>query len=187
MDTLHYPVTLGRREQFSYDEGKRQAEAVLLQQASFPVAAVRFPFVVGEDDYTERLLFHVRKAAAGKAVQAFNPDARISFISSQEAAQFLFWLGRQSLSGPVNACSKGALSLQEIMNIIERATGKRTEIEHISPGKETDPFRLTPYAVQASYGMNTDKAEAAGFTFSRTEDWFPGLIQSFAAVHITKE
>lgn len=48
-----YPVTLGGKDDFSYGEAKRLAEAVFLQQADFPVAAVRFPIVLGEDDYTE--------------------------------------------------------------------------------------------------------------------------------------
>ncbi|WP_306737996.1 hypothetical protein, partial [Acinetobacter baumannii] len=58
VDPHTYPVRMGSRFDFSYSEGKRQAEAVFFQKAAFPVVAVRFPIVMGEDDYTERLLFH---------------------------------------------------------------------------------------------------------------------------------
>ncbi|EKN66902.1 hypothetical protein BABA_13477 [Neobacillus bataviensis LMG 21833] len=41
---------MGDSTDFTYAEGKRQAEAVLFQQATFPVVAVRFPIVMGVDD-----------------------------------------------------------------------------------------------------------------------------------------
>lgn len=175
VDPLNYPVTIGTYQQFDYAEGKRQAEAVLLQRASFPVATVRIPFVVGEDDYTERLLFHVRSVMQGKPVQALAPEARIAYIHSDEAAKFLFWLGRNSLTGPVNACATGTLSLQEIMNLTERQVGKPAVIEITNSPEKAE--NLSPYAVGGSYGMSTAKASTAGFTFSLIEDWFPSLIQ----------
>lgn len=181
VDPLHQAVTPGRSTDFSYAEGKRQAEAVLFQQAQLSAAAVRIPFVIGEDDYTERMLFHVRKAREGAAVQAFNPEARISFISSDETARFLFWLGRSTLEGPVNAASGGTLSLSEIMQTVGEITGSHAAIEVISSGEEADKERLTPYAVEESYGLDTSKASAAGFFFTRISDWFPDLIKTLNA------
>src|SRR5579859_2661446 len=49
----------GPRSAFSYAEGKRLAEAVLFQVATFPVAAARFPAVLGIDDDSRRLEFHI--------------------------------------------------------------------------------------------------------------------------------
>lgn len=54
-----YVITYGDRNDFNYSEGKRLAEAVLFQYATFPVVAVRFPVVIGENDYTKRLQFYV--------------------------------------------------------------------------------------------------------------------------------
>ena len=46
------------RSDFPYDEIKRQAECALWQTYSDRRwIAVRYPFVIGQDDYTERLLF----------------------------------------------------------------------------------------------------------------------------------
>jgi nucleoside-diphosphate-sugar epimerase len=178
VDTLKHPVQLGRSEQFGYAEGKRQAEAVLLTQTAFPAAAVRIPFVIGTDDYTERLLFHVRKAREGAVIQAYNPDARISFISSDEAADFLFWLGRNELVGAVNAAATGTLSLADILATIQEVTGLDARFEAVPAGSEADKGRLTPYAVQASYGLDTSKASEAGYSFTRLEEWFPELIRA---------
>lgn len=50
------------RDAFPYDEIKRQAEYALWQQYSNKKCiAVRYPFAIGRDDYTNRLLFYVNK------------------------------------------------------------------------------------------------------------------------------
>ena len=54
-----YAIAYGDRNDFNYGEGKRLAEAVVFQHATFPVVAVRFPVVIGENDYTKRLQFYV--------------------------------------------------------------------------------------------------------------------------------
>lgn len=56
-DPWHYPLKSGGKADVSYQEGKRQAEAILLQTADFPVAAIRFPIVLGTDDYTRGCIF----------------------------------------------------------------------------------------------------------------------------------
>jgi nucleoside-diphosphate-sugar epimerase len=56
------PVLKSRRDYIGYvgyQEAKRAAEAILFQNADFPVTAVRFPIIIGKDDYTNRLNFHV--------------------------------------------------------------------------------------------------------------------------------
>ena len=66
----------------NYAEAKRQAEAVFFQEAKFPVVAARFPIVLGEDDYTKRLLFHIDRVLEEKEIFFPNIKARISFIHS---------------------------------------------------------------------------------------------------------
>lgn len=123
-DPAHYPLKLGGKADFSYQEGKRLAEAVLLQTADFPAAAVRFPIVLGTDDYTRRLHFHIEHVLDGQPIGIPNPQADISFIRSDEAAGFLHWLGTSTLTGPVNACSDGTLTIGGVITAIEAATGK---------------------------------------------------------------
>ena len=76
-DPFNYEIRYGNRDDFSYGEGKRQAEAVFFQKAGFPVVAVRFPIVLGEDDYTKRLHFHIERVANEKAIGFLNMDAKV--------------------------------------------------------------------------------------------------------------
>ncbi|WP_238654692.1 NAD-dependent epimerase/dehydratase family protein [Paenibacillus piscarius] len=169
---MYYPVKLGGQTAISYQEGKRQAEAVLLQTADFPVAAVRFPIVLGTDDYTRRLHFHIEHVLAGQPVGIPNPEAEISFIRSDEAAEFLYWLGHDgsAVTGPVNACSDGTLTIGGVMSIIEQITGQPAVIQH-----ETAEADQSPFGIEAPWFMDTSKARSAGFSFLSLSEWFPEL------------
>jgi len=73
-DPYTYPIRMGRREDFDYGEGKRLAEAVLFQKATFPVVAMRIPVVVGPDDYTQRLEGLVKFVKQGKVMKPLNME-----------------------------------------------------------------------------------------------------------------
>ncbi|UQZ35982.1 NAD-dependent dehydratase [Paenibacillus sp. PK3_47] len=170
-DPYSYPVQTGGKDDHSYQEGKRLAETVLLKQTAFPVAAVRFPIVLGIDDYTRRLHFHIGHVREGKPVGVPNPEAVISFIRSDEAAEFLYWLGHSSLTGPVNACSDGTLSIGEILAVIEQATGQQALTM-----QKTAKADMSPFGIEQSWHMDTTKARKAGFSFLSLSAWFPELV-----------
>lgn len=172
-DPAHYPLKLGGKADFSYQEGKRLAETVLLQTADFPVAAVRFPIVLGTDDYTRRLHFHIEHVQAGQPIGIPNPQAEISFIRSDEAADFLHWLGSSTLTGPVNACSDGTLTIGGVISIVEAATGKPAVVR-----RETADSDSSPFGIEESWVMDTAKARSAGFSFLSLSEWFPELVTS---------
>ncbi len=50
-----YAIAYGDRNDFNYGEGKRLAEAVVFQQATFLVVAVRFPVVIGKKRLYEKV------------------------------------------------------------------------------------------------------------------------------------
>ena len=168
-----YTLQLGGKAGFNYQEGKRLAETVLLQTADFPVAAVRFPIVLGTDDYTRRLHFHIEHVRNGQPIGIPNLQAEISFIRSDEAADFLYALGRSPLAGPVNACSDGTLTLGEVISIIETATGLTADVRG-----ETADADHSPFGIGESWVMDTAKARSAGFSFLSLSDWFPELVTS---------
>ncbi|MNO25910.1 hypothetical protein D3C76_157550 [compost metagenome] len=170
-DPLTYPLRLGAKEDFNYQEGKRLAETVLLTQTAFPVAAVRFPIVLGPDDYTKRLHFHIEHVLEGAAVGVPNPQALISFIRSDEAADFLYWLGFSQLTGPVNACSDGTLAIGEVLSIIEQKTGQQAVVLSQTADKD-----MSPFGIEESWYMDTAKARGAGFQFLKLAEWFPELV-----------
>lgn len=159
-----------------YGLGKQLVEAVLFQKAPFAVAAVRFPIVLGLDDYTRRLHFHIEHVQQDLPLGIPHPEALLSFIRSDEAASFLAWLGRSSLEGPVNASSYGEISTGEIVSLISQATGKQAVLL-----PETDKEHRSPFALPGSWYMDASKAESAGFEFLQLRDWLPKLIQEIAS------
>ncbi|MEB2300959.1 NAD-dependent epimerase/dehydratase family protein [Lysinibacillus xylanilyticus] len=176
---FHYEVRMGNREDFSYGEGKRQAEAVLFKEATFPVVAVRFPIVMGENDYTRRLHFHVERILQEQPISLPNIEAKMSFITDDEAAAFLYFVGITPIEGPYNATAAGAISLKDLLGLIEEMTGKHAKISLVGGDEKSQ----SPYGVPADWYMSTTKAEAAGFTFSHLHDWLPTLVKALVKEH----
>jgi len=167
-----YQIQIAERTRGSYAEGKRLAEAVLFQRAGFPVVAVRFPIILGPDDYTKRLRIQIQRIASHEPVHIENPDAEISLISSAEAAEFLEWLSSVPHTGPFNACSDGPISLKTIVGFIEVATGHSAVVRK---EPETDPFSLFGKPVSAT--INAGKARRYGFQFLQTRNWLLDLVR----------
>ncbi|CAH8710626.1 NAD-dependent epimerase/dehydratase family protein [Paenibacillus thiaminolyticus] len=173
-DPYRYPYETDPGTEVDYGEGKRQAEAVFFQRADFPVHAVRFPIVLGEDDYTRRLHFHVERIRHGEPIGIPNREAKMSFISSDEAASFLYWLKDQTGAGPVNACSNGELSLDRILAIVEEAVGRTAFVEPLAEGNRS------PFGVPDHWYLDNRRAREAGFEFPEVTDWFIPLVRKLA-------
>ncbi len=154
-----YPIVYGSREDFNYGELKRLAEAVFFQKSEFPVVAVRFPVVIGEEDYTKRLLSYYDKINKGKPMYIDNIESEMSFISADEAGAFLHWIGTTDFEGPINACSNGTITIQEIVEMCETESGKKWHSGLL--GSEEGAFNgFTKYTLDHS------KAKEMGFHFS---------------------
>jgi nucleoside-diphosphate-sugar epimerase len=167
---LNYPVRMGRRGDFSYGEGKRLAEAVLIQQAPFPVATARFPVILGPDDYTGRLEHQIERVRSGVPLPVIDPGVEMSLISSSGAAAFLLWLGGRGPTGPFNAASSGALSVAALIDLLEDATDRMATITRRI---DDDPFSLL---TSRTLTLSTAKTNEAGFTFNSVNDWLPALV-----------
>lgn len=61
------------------------------QEAKFPTLLVRFPFILGLDDYTRRLNFDIERIEKGESIYMPNPEAHIALVDSTDAANFLQW------------------------------------------------------------------------------------------------
>jgi len=154
----------GRREYIGYggyQEAKRAAENVLFTQSDIEVVAVRFPIVVGTDDYTNRLKFYVDKVKNEEPIVAENFDIKLGFILSKEAAEFLYFLGESSFQGPINAGSLGDISLLELIRKIEVFTGKEAILSNDEVNQQA-----SPYSLAGSWSVNPEKAIELGFQFS---------------------
>jgi nucleoside-diphosphate-sugar epimerase len=174
-DPFSYPISDIPPDQVTYQEGKRQAEAVFFQEASFPVVAVRIPIVLGEHDYTERLLLHINRTKEGKVIGFPNLDAKMGFIHQKEAGDFLAWISEQEYTGPINACANGEISMGGLMTLVEEEVGKKA----ILP-RTFDPSEHSPYGVENTWNMKNTKATKLGYPFSTLNDWLPGLVKDLA-------
>jgi len=155
---FEYEIAYGDRNDFSYSEGKRLAEAVLFQKATFPVVAVRFPVVIGENDYTKRLQFYVEHIVRQEPVAVNHLGGELSFIHEEEAGQFLAWCGTESIEGPINACSHGVISTGEIIHFIEENTGIKALLQEVGN-------HVAPYNELINCTLHNGKANELGFPF----------------------
>ncbi|SOC06522.1 nucleoside-diphosphate-sugar epimerase [Ureibacillus xyleni] len=174
----------GRKEYpgfIGYQEAKRASEAVLFNDQSFEAVSVRFPIVVGKDDFTERVKFHVEKVMNEEEIGAKNFDVRLGFISSDEAADFLYKMGESNFTGAINPGSRGDLSLRELIQKIESHVNKRAILT-----SEVTSENASPFAFDGSWSVNTEKAEQLGFHFTGLHDLLDKLIEFYSINGETK-
>lgn len=160
------------RMDFPYEEIKRQAECALWQ--AYPNRnwiAVRYPFAIGEDDYTKRLLFYVEHTVKSIPMHIDNLNCQMGFIRSDEAGKFLAFLADKNFSGAVNGSSHETISLNEIIHYVEDKTGSKAILT--SDGNDA------PYNREPAYSINTEKAENLGFRFSNLRDWIFDLLDYY--------
>jgi nucleoside-diphosphate-sugar epimerase len=159
------------RGDFPYDVIKRSAEAALAKTYGKNWVAVRYPVVLGKDDYTKRLMFYVEHTLKGIPMNIDNPDHQMSYIRSDEAGKFMAFLVSKDFSGPVNGASSGTVSLKEILRFIEERTGKKALLD---PKGDAAPYNGDP-----EFSINTKKAESLGFRFTNINDWIYDLIDHY--------
>ena len=160
------------RADFPYDEIKRQAECALWQKYDDRNwIAVRYPFVIGKDDYTKRMLFYVEHTMKSIPMKVDNQDVQMGYIRSDEAGKFMAFLADKNVQGAINGSSKGTISLREIIDYVERKTGSKAVF--LDTGDEA------PYNGEPEYSINTDKAETLGFQFTNLKDWIYDLIDYY--------
>lgn len=172
---VYKPVLKSRRDYIGYvgyQEAKRAAEAILFQNADFPVVAVRFPIIIGKDDYTNRLQFHVEHVIEAKSMFIEHPDFRYSFIDSGEAASFLLSMAKSDYQGPVNPGSEGDISLGELIVLIENLIGTEAIVS-----EDGDP---SPYNLSGSWSVNTNLVKSLGFRFTPLDRLLKNLILHYS-------
>lgn len=171
-DAIHKRLVWCNRFDFPYEEIKRQAECALWQKyGDKKCIAVRYPFVIGKDDYTERLMFYIDHVKKSIPMYIDNLDAQMGFIRSDEAGKFMAFLAREDFEGAINGSSQGTISLKEIIYYVEKKTGKKAIIDKTGDN--------APYNGEPEYSINTDKAEELGFQFSNLKDWIYDLIDYY--------
>lgn len=172
-DPYTYELKMVDRQEVTYQEGKRQAEAYLFQKVSFPVVAMRIPIVLGEQDYTKRLVHYVESAKEGREVYFPNPKAEMCFVHQKEAGEFLAWIAETNYTGPINVSANGFITMENLMQLISEKTGKEVII---TTNKELE----SPYAIQETWTLSNEKAKTLGYNFTNLHDWLPDLIRELS-------
>lgn len=171
-DAINKKLVWCNRFDFPYEEIKRQAECALLQEyGDRNWIAVRYPFAIGKDDYTQRLLFYVEHTMKSIPMNIDNLDVQMGFIRSDEAGLFLAYLVDKDFKGAINGSANGTMSLREIISYVEGKTGGRAIIS--KEGK------AAPYNGEPEYSINTDKAQGLGFKFSNLKEWIYDLLDYY--------
>ena len=150
----------------NYKEAKRQAEAAFAQFAQFPVTFVRIPVVIGSDDYTERFDFHLSRVRDGKAMYFPNLEARKSFITSDDAAKALYFLGKNDFCGAINVASPQPVALKRLLQIIEEKYNKKAVIAAKHEGENH-----SPYGIEKDWFINTNLLKSLGLELVDIEKW----------------
>ena len=163
------------RPDYPYDVVKRNAEYALWQKYSDKkFVAVRYPFVIGKDDYTKRLYFYVEHVLKQMPMKVDNLDNKMSFIRSDEAGKFISFLADKDFASAVNGSSHGTISVKQILDYLKQETGMNAVLSD-----DGDP---APYNGMPEYSINTQKAESLGFEFSDINDWIFGLLDYYIDV-----
>ena len=174
-----YPFRWCEREE-NYAEIKRQAECAVTQK--YPeqkYIAVRYPVVIGENDYTKRLLFYVECVINGTPMYIDDLDSRISFIYENDAGLFLSHIADKDTAGALNACSDGDISILEIIDHIEKITGKKAILS--ADGK---PAPYNGYPAYAT--LDTSKAKQLQFSFSDIKEKIYCTIDNYVYTILNK-
>lgn len=163
------------RKDFPYEQIKRQAEYALWQKYSDKKwIAVRYPFAIGKDDYTKRLLFYVEHIMRAIPMNVDNIDCQMSFIRSDEAGRFMSFLTDTHVDGAINGASDGTISLREMIGYVERKTGTRAILDREG--------ERAPYNGEPEYSICTDRAKSLGFQFTELKDWIYELLDYYIQV-----
>ena len=183
-ETLHYNTTETDftpfnkkliwcdRADFDYGEVKRQAECAVAQAYNgINSIFVRYPVVLSKDDYTKRLYFYVEHIMTNQPMYIDNIDCQMSFINSEEAGNFMAYLVDTDYIGAVNGASDGTVSVREIIEYVEKETGKKAII---SENADNAPYNSTP-----SFSISTLEAKSIGYVFSNINDWIYELLDFY--------
>ncbi len=158
--------------ELNYSEGKRQAEATFVAASDFPVAILRIPIVLDDDDYTERLHYYIRKIRNEETILVRDLSAQMSFIKGSEVAKVMLWLIDINFKGVINASSKEIISMNELMNWIEEVV----KVEPLVIESDQDENQ-SPFSIEKDWYLDCQKMSELGYPLPDLSSWLVPLIR----------
>lgn len=154
-----------------YIVGKRQAETVTYRHFKDVYAVtVRIPYVTN----TDRLYYYCKNIVDQTPMKIDDTSRGFTFIRSTEVGKFLPWIAAQDYQGPINLASTGIVTIQMILDYIERKVGKKAIIDIVN-GAES-PFHVFN---ETTFSMNMEKAQQLGYHTSEINEWFWKLMDKY--------
>lgn len=170
-DPLTYTFSKEVAATENYQEAKRQMEVVFTESLILRnCAIVRPSLVVGLDDYTGRLLWHLQRIAQGLPIYFPNIEIETDFILAHDMGLALKAVGFSSHTGPINCTSPG-IQLSEMVRMCERALQKKA----ILAAEPTDENH-SPYGGEKTKTMNIDLLASIGFKALPSPQFMEQLI-----------
>lgn len=171
-DPLSPPLIWCDREELPYGERKRHAERAVFQTYShIPAAAIRIPYVIGEDDFTKRLYFYVEHVVKGLPMFIDNMEEPLGYIFSEEAGEFLAWVTMSDILGVINGSGSGTVSVGQIIDYVEQKTGKKAILD---PGGEPGAYNN-----RLGFSSSVSLANELGFEFTSLFPRFYKLLDHY--------
>ena len=154
----------------NYEETKRQAERAVFEFMNPDnISFVRYPIVMGENDYTGRLDFYIEHIRDQKPMIIDDIDTKMAFIYEKDAGDFIAYHAEHFVPGPINGCSKEAVKISDIIEYIEKRLGKKAVISQTG---DNAPYN----GIEDTLSFSTEKAESIGYRFRELKEWLYPLI-----------
>lgn len=102
-------------------------------------------------------------------------NARFSFISSEDAALALVWLVKNHYKGAFNFASEETIKLRDLIEWIERETGKTANLLS-EPVEEA----WSPFGITNDWYLNVENSKRLGFQARNLSEWLKPLIHFYA-------
>ena len=155
-----------------YQETKRQAERAVFEfMDPANISFVRYPIVMGENDYTKRLDFYIEHIRDQKPMNIDDLDKKMAFIYEKDAGNFIAYLADHFVQGAINGCSKDAVKISDIVGYIEKGLGKKAVIRQQG---DDAPYN----GIEDTLSFSTEKAESTGYRFRELNEWLYPLIDA---------
>lgn len=104
------------RPETDYFEGKRSMESYIASNYKNCVL-VRFPIILGANDYTGRTAFFSNMIRNGDGIHFETPYGKSNFVFSHEAATALNFFIRNPVTGAFNACFQEPLDQLDLLSL----------------------------------------------------------------------
>lgn len=174
-DPLQGELIWNDRLEADYATNKKRTERVLFQYRGEGEQkqriSVRYPFVVGPHDYTNRLRFYVKHLLENEPMWIDDINAKTGFIEETEAGEFFAFLLGTEFEGAINGAAEGTASMKEILDYLSKKTGKKPVIK--KEGEEA------PYNGLVSHSYSTERARGLGYQFRPISEWMYSLLDSY--------